>query len=134
MAEIKPNFMFDVPNDKDGRLFLKLMHRYKANGMGFRSYGRHSDRQKLKNEGKTICPWSHNDVPIEHAEHIVVYGTYRGPYGSRRIFGPQEMERACADQKLEYEEQRRLRLAEIDAEIAENQEQLARLKQYRASI
>lgn len=121
MANETPNFMFKVPNDEEGQAFLRQLRKFSANGLGFRCYGRSSDRKTLKAEGKTTSPWGHNDVPPQHGETIVVYGTRRNredAEGGRQIFGPQD-----AIRKRRYEEHRRQRKAVIDNEIAEAKEE-----------
>jgi len=122
MAKQDSNFMFDVPNDEEGQKFLELMRKFKANGMGFRCYGRHSDRQTLKAQGLTLDPYAHNDVPSEYGEHIVVYGTRRNVNDSRSIFGPQDIVRSEAYRRKK--EERRQRKADIEDQIARLQDDL----------
>jgi len=107
MPKPTPNFMFEVPNDEQGRYFIELLRKFSRNGVRFRTYGRHSDRQRLKKEGKTIHPWGHNDVPSRHGERIVVYATTKDAY----TFGPQDVEGYRKAREAKWDMEAKLRSA-----------------------
>lgn len=102
------NFMFEVPNDEQGRYFIELCRKFASNGVSFRTYGRHSDRQKLKKQGKTTGPWGHNDVPTRHAERIVVYASTKDAY----TFGPLDVAQNAENRRRRWELETKLSRAQ----------------------
>jgi len=77
------NYLFEVPNNAEGKFFIHLAKNSAAKGVRFKLLGR-----KLN---------EHEDVPLAHAERIRVYAetdVYTAFFGKERSvpFGPKDKE------------------------------------------
>ena len=57
-----------IPNNAEGKEFLRLLKKYRVKGTTIHRRGRHSDRKTLKKQGKM-----HKEVPVNLAERWGIY-------------------------------------------------------------